>query len=46
MTTENMKVLDSIEQAYKRTSIKVKLYDGKIIDAYVYSRSADIERNP
>lgn len=24
----------------------MKLYDGEIIDAYVYSRSADIERSP
>lgn len=40
-----MQVLDQIEQAYQRSSIKVKLYDGKIIDAWVYKRQDDCERN-
>ena len=40
-----MQILDKIEQTYQRSSIKVKNYDGKIIDVRVYKRQDDCERN-
>ena len=43
MTAEKMQFFDQIQQAYLRSSIKVRLYDGKIIDAWVYKRHDDCE---
>lgn len=36
-----MELLDSIEVNYKREPAKVKLYDGTIIDASVYTLPED-----
>jgi hypothetical protein len=40
-----MVILDKMEADLKRVEVKVKLYDGKIIDATIYSRPNVKERN-
>ena len=38
-----MQFFNQIQQAYLRSSIKIRLYDGKIIDTWVYKRHDDCE---
>ena len=47
-----MEILDKIELNYSRSPAKVKLYDGSIIDATVYTRpnvqarGSDVDKPP
>jgi hypothetical protein len=41
-----MVVLDKMEAGLTRVEVKVKLYDGSIVDATIYSRPNVTERNP
>ena len=45
MTDAQMKDLDSMEGSMKRMTGKAKLYDGSVVEATVYTRPIDIERN-
>ena len=46
MSPENMVILDKLEAELTRVNVNVKLYDGQIIVATIYSRPNVKERNP
>jgi hypothetical protein len=45
MSPENMDILDKMEMDLSRLNVNVKLYDGQIIVATIYSRPNVTERN-